>query len=98
MNRDDWLYVGCKLLGVYFGVSGVLAIIYILAVSIHAAVNQADTTMGIWDGQFPFLWTSIVDPFVRVFFAYILIWRTRGCVRFLSPKGEEGSESSSGER
>jgi hypothetical protein len=93
MNRDDWLYVGCKILGVYFGVSGILSIVSVIAITVYTAVNQADNTMGIWDGQFPFLWTSFVDPIVRIFFAYILIWRTCGCVRFLKPKREEVAES-----
>lgn len=80
MSREDWLYVGCKLIGVVLGVSGLIAAIYVLVLSLLATEEQADSLMGIWDGHVSFHWTSLVDPGIRIVFAYILIRHTHWCV------------------
>jgi hypothetical protein len=74
MGRSDWLGVGLKLLGVYFGVSGVAglwnALLVLIAASGHGAHLEGVGAVG------------ILQPAVHLAAAFILVCRTRTCLRW----------------
>jgi hypothetical protein len=86
MNRNNWLYVGYRLLGLYFGISGLATLIYVATLIIQAAVIRADSSSQAWDARFPYMWMDIVEPAFRLLFGYVLLRHTRGCVRFILPE------------
>ena len=93
MNRDDWLWVGCKILGVYFGVSGLIQLVYLVVLQVQSTIQNADTSMGIWDGRFSLrlynMTQVIVYLIVYLIVGYVLTRRTEWCVKKLSPERAE---------
>jgi hypothetical protein len=73
MGRYDWMSVGLKLLGVYFGVSGVASLWGVLLVLI-AAFGQ-----GAREGAAVF---GILQPAVHLAAAFLLVCRTPTCLRW----------------
>ncbi len=72
MGRYDWLGVGLKLLGVYFGVSGVASLwnvlLALIAASTHGTKLEGMGAIG------------ILQPAVYLLAAFLLVCRTRTCV------------------
>jgi hypothetical protein len=72
--RYDWLTVGLKLLGVYFGVSGLAALWNVLLV-LMAASSQGAHVEGIGA-------VAILQPAAYLVAAFLLVRQTRICLRW----------------
>jgi hypothetical protein len=74
MGKNDWLAVGLKLLGVYFGVTGVASLwnvlVVLIAASSHGAHMESVGAIG------------VLQPLVYLLAAFFLVCRTRICVRW----------------
>jgi hypothetical protein len=71
---NDWLSIGLKLLGVYFGISGLAAIwnvmLVLMAASSHGAHVEGIGAIG------------ILQPAAYLIAAFLLVRRTRYCLRW----------------
>jgi hypothetical protein len=84
MTKADWLYVGCKLIGLGLGVSGALHLLYQLTVFVLKAVVATDTTFGIASYNLPMDWPSLAYSAGYILAGYALVRKTNACVRVLS--------------
>lgn len=74
MGQREWLEVGIKLLGVYFGVTG-LAGLWNAALVLIAASEHVTAPRG-------FGLVGILQPAAYLLVAYFFVWRTGDCLRW----------------
>lgn len=75
MKRHDWLTVGFKLLGVYFGVSGLAALLATLGVMLSTHQD--------YGGVIKMGSQALVQHAAYLLAAYMLLWRTKSCMSML---------------
>ena len=83
MDRSDWLTVGLKLLGVYFGVTG-LASLWTTLLG-FAAVSGHGVR---FEGAQMF---AVLQPAVFLLAAFFFIWWTRPTLNILGDHGRDDS-------
>ena len=93
MNRDDWLYVGCKLFGVFFGVQGLLNLAFYGCYVIEEYARGFQDPSPFAGPVLPVDLYRITAPVSYLVFAYLLTHRTEWCVRFITP-AREGADTS----
>ena len=84
MGRYDWLSVGLKLLGVYFGVTGVANVWSVLLVLMAASNHGMHMDNGIGA-------IGILQPAVYLLAAFLLVCQTRTCLRWCGEPEREPS-------
>ena len=82
MGRSDWLAVGLKLLGVYFGITGVAGLWSVL-VAVLAAAGQ-----GTQLGRMTLI--GILHPAIYLLAAFLLVCRTHTCLAWCGEPGPQG--------
>ena len=88
MTKADWIYVGCKLIGIGFGISGLMSLVYQLVALLVQTVMDADTSMGIASYQFRVDGLSYVYSIGYLIVGYMLVVKTNACVRILTRDDE----------
>jgi hypothetical protein len=74
MARHDWLAVGLKLIGVYFGVNGVIALgNLVMGLLVAASVGNRAAPVSV-------MLVNLLQPAVYLVAAYFLVLRTPDCV------------------
>jgi hypothetical protein len=74
MPRHDWLSIGLKLLGVYFGISGLAALWNVMLVLMAASTLGAHVEgLGV---------IGILQPAAYLVAAFLLVRRTPYCLRW----------------
>lgn len=89
MNKNDWLFVGLKLVGVYFFVTGAIGLLAILISFVYSLQQQEMANPAVY-GYFAIQWLQILQPAIYLACATVLIRRTDWCLRFVCP--EDGKE------
>ena len=88
MSRYEWLYVGLKLLGVYFGVSGLVALWTVLLTMTAMGGSMAKAGMDASALQV----AGLLAPAMQLAAAVLLVWRTHTCLRWCGEQEHRRSE------
>jgi hypothetical protein len=91
MNRDDWLYVGCKLIGLYLGLQGLLNLAFYGCQVIEEYARGFESPDPFAGPVLPIDLYRITVPVCYLSFAYLLTHRTEWCVRFITPEQNTAS-------
>lgn len=89
MNRDDWISVGLKLIGVYLGVQGVVTLISYGIYVIEEYARRMEMMNPFNDYMLPINLFRMSTPVVYFLLAYLLTHRTQWCMEFITPQREE---------
>lgn len=78
MSKKDWLDVGLKVVGAYFGVFGLALCAAILSeYFVHLLTDMADEEASIYNVGGPYNPSALARPAVFLVASYVLIWRTQ---------------------
>jgi hypothetical protein len=94
MNRDDWICVGLKLIGVYLGVQGVVTLISYGIYVIEEYARRMAMTDPFNDYFLPINLFRMSTPVVYFLLAYLLTHRTQWCLEFVTPQLDTESQTS----
>lgn len=91
MTQRDWLTVGIKLLGVYFAVLGVTALVIVGTNLVFELVldsrESASGMHSIRTGGISLI--NVLQPIAYLLCAFALMKRTQGCLRIVDSRKED---------
>jgi hypothetical protein len=95
MNRDDFIFAGCRLIGVYCGVQGIINVALYGCYVIEEYYRVVNDPYPFNGPVFPVDLYRITIPVMYLVSAYLLTHRTQWCMRMVTPQRESASAAPS---
>lgn len=89
MNKNDWIFVGLKLIGVCLATWGAISL-FAMAGLIFFVMRQREFTTPAYIDHFLTSWHQYLQPIVYLVCAFMLIRRTDWCMSLVCPELDDG--------